>query len=140
MQYKPELHSERWVEEHFTGDMYKKPLCFMDLWLNGFVSFWYMQITPPQSWSLTHLALSGQLTALVWPNISFYYNSSLWDLSWILLLLGELRPVLGPSLRELTYIKQRGWLEEEKKMQVVVISVKPFWIFWWSWRQEQFTF
>lgn len=118
MQYKPKLHFGRWVEEHFNGNMYKKPLYFVDLWL---MVLW---VSGTCKYSLTSLASSTPCS--VWPaycslsrsSISFYYISSLWVLSWIPLLLGEMSPVLKPILRDLRYIKQRmvvGSPQKEKK-------------------------
>lgn len=115
MQYKPELHSERGVEEYFNVICTRNPYACAFV-TYGFVSFWYMQITPSQTWSLTHLVLSGQLTALVCPIFLFttVHPSGIFLGYPYYLLLGELRPILGPSLRDLRYIKQRGWLGEEK--------------------------
>lgn len=56
--------------------------------------------------------------SLVWPSISFYNSSSLWDFSWIPLLLGELRPILGPTSKGLKTHKAKrmvGGCKKKKK-------------------------
>lgn len=100
--------------------MYKKPLCFVDLWLTVLWVSGTCKLLPTNLESNTPCPVWPAYSFSLWPSISFYYSSSLWDLSWIPLLLGELRPVLGPSLRDLRYVKQRGWLGEEKKIEVIV--------------------
>lgn len=114
------LHSGRWVEEHFNGNMYKKPLCFVDLWLKVLWVSGTWKLLPQKTGVYYTLTLSGQVTDLVWPSICFYYSSSLWNLSWIHFLgytyfLRKLRPVLGHNLRGIRYIKQWRWLGEAKK-------------------------
>lgn len=124
MQYKPKLHFGRWVEEHFNGNVYKKPLYFVDLWL---MVLWVSGTCKysSQAWHLAHLAVWPAYCSLSRSSISFYYISSLWVLSWIPLLLGEMSPVLRPILGDLRYIKQRMVVgspqKEKKKIQVVII-------------------
>lgn len=115
------------------------------LWI---CDLWFCEFLVHANYSPTNLESNTPCSVwpayrLVWPSISFYNSSSLWDFSWIPLLLGELRPILGPTSKGLKTHKAKrmvGGCKKKKKIQMVIISIRPFWVSWWSRRQEAFSF
>lgn len=75
-----------------------------DLWFCEFLEYANYSFINLKSSTLRSVLPSYSFS---WSSISFYYGSFLWVLCWIPFLLGELRPSLGPILRDLRYIKQR---------------------------------